>query len=153
MCIHTCTHTLTHTRTQLTHNSHTHTHTQLTYTHNSHTHNSHTLTHTHTHTHNSHTLTHTTHTHTYTNTHTGKLVLFTAPEDMIIGRACHVYEKEITSKYAARDLRTTSGLMGSALGYSPENDLQVYLFSPTGTIGQKPQAACIKSSPNQHLSY
>ena len=48
---------------------------------------------------------------------------------MTPGRSCQVHQKDFTSKQAASDLMTTSSLLDSALGYSPESDLQVSIIN------------------------
>ena len=48
------------------------------------------------------------------------MVLFTSPDDMVIGRSCQVHQREVTSKQAARELRTTDNLVNTALNYKAE---------------------------------
>lgn len=51
---------------------------------------------------------------------TGQMVLFTSPDDMVIGRSCQVHQREITSRQAARELRTTENLINTALNFRAE---------------------------------
>lgn len=51
---------------------------------------------------------------------TGQMVLFTSPDDMVIGRSCQVHQREITSRQAARELRTTENLINTALNFRTE---------------------------------
>ena len=57
------------------------------------------------------------------------MVLFTSPDDMVIGRSCQVHQREVTSKQAARELRTTENLVNTALNYKTEK----VRYLPTGT--------------------
>ena len=57
------------------------------------------------------------------------MVLFTSPDDMVIGRSCQVHQREVTSKQAARELRTTENLVNTALNYKTEKVRSL----PTGT--------------------
>jgi len=50
----------------------------------------------------------------------GQMVLFTSPDDMVIGRSCQVHQREITSRQAARELRTTENLINTALNFRAE---------------------------------
>ena len=50
------------------------------------------------------------------------MVLFTAPEDMIMGSTCHIHKREVTSQVAARDLKTTRNLRDSALSYGKDSE-------------------------------
>ena len=59
----------------------------------------------------------------------GPMVLFTSPDDMVIGRSCQVHQREVTSKQAARELRTTENLVNTALNYKSEK----VRYLPTGT--------------------
>ena len=59
------------------------------------------------------------------------MVLFTSPDDMVIGRSCQVHQREVTSKQAARELRTTDNLVNTALNYKAE---KVHYLTLTRTI-------------------
>ena len=48
------------------------------------------------------------------------MVLFTAPEDMIIGQPCRLHHKSLTTHNAADKLKTTTELKESVLKYDTE---------------------------------
>ncbi len=50
------------------------------------------------------------------------MVLFTAPEDMIIGTSIGLHEREVTAQQAVEDLRTTGRLLESAMDYLTEDE-------------------------------
>jgi hypothetical protein len=53
-------------------------------------------------------------------TRRGQMVLFTSPEDMVIGQSVALqHRKEITSETAATRLKTVNKLVSSSLGYEP----------------------------------
>ena len=53
----------------------------------------------------------------------GKMVLFTSPEDMIIGQSAALHRREGTSQAAASHLKTVPNLVSSSLAYHPEKVL------------------------------
>ena len=56
-------------------------------------------------------------------------MLFTSPEDMIIGHSVTLqHRKEVTSASAARKLRTVNKLVSSTMDYEPTKVLYVFLF-------------------------
>lgn len=48
------------------------------------------------------------------------MVLFTSPEDMIIGQAVTMHRKQVTSETAAKKLKTVNNLVSSTLTYQPD---------------------------------
>ena len=51
---------------------------------------------------------------------TGQMVLFTSPEDMIVGQSVTLqHRQEVTSATAAQRLRTVNTLVSSSLDYEP----------------------------------
>lgn len=51
----------------------------------------------------------------------GQMVLFTSPEDMILGQPVVLqHRKEVTSTAAANKLKTINRLVSSSLGYQPD---------------------------------
>ncbi len=50
------------------------------------------------------------------------MVLFTSPEDMIIGSTVSFNQREITSQQAAVELKTTGRLLESAMDYHHQAD-------------------------------
>ena len=53
-------------------------------------------------------------------------MLFTSPEDMIMGKSCQLHQKEVTTQRAARDLKTTSNLVDAAMNFEMEKVQYMY---------------------------
>ena len=51
---------------------------------------------------------------------TGQMVLFTSPEDMVIGQSLALHRREGTSQSAAAQLKTVPKLVSSSLAYQPD---------------------------------
>ena len=52
------------------------------------------------------------------------MVLFTSPEDMIIGSTVNLSQRETTSQQAAVELKTTGRLLETAMDYHTHEDCQ-----------------------------
>ncbi|KAL5475768.1 hypothetical protein EMCRGX_G025618 [Ephydatia muelleri] len=62
-------------------------------------------------------------------TRKGQIVLFTAPEDMVLGQACQLHSREVTSRETAHQMKSSQSLVQSALAYGSQKEKEIKVKS------------------------
>ena len=62
----------------------------------------------------------------------GQIVLFTAPEDMVLGQACQLHSREVTSRETAHRMKSSQSLVQSALAYGSQKEKEIKVSMKAG---------------------